>query len=142
GTSTARSCRARVRSSARSPTRSSTSSPTRTPAPSATGAARGSTEPRGTRLAGALPFPGVEQLLDVPPLLVAELEAGEEPAGLGDVVVLDRGLEMLAHRDRLPQLPPQPTEEAHLRRLHRITASQPVADARGGGARPRGRTER
>jgi hypothetical protein len=58
-------------------------------------------------------------LLHVPPLLVAELEAGEETASLGDVVVLDRGFEVLAHRDRLPQLPPQPAEEAHLCGFHR-----------------------
>ncbi|MBW8879769.1 MAG: pyridoxamine 5'-phosphate oxidase family protein [Acidobacteria bacterium] len=53
---------------------------------------------------GALPFPGVEQLLHVPSLLVAELEA--------------RGLEVLPGRDRLPQLAPQPAEEAYLRGFH------------------------
>jgi hypothetical protein len=47
-------------------------------------------------------------LLHVPPLLVAELEAGEQPPGLGHVVVLDGRLEVLAGRDRLPQLPSQP----------------------------------
>src|SRR2546423_9139855 len=70
------------------------------------------------RLLRALALPGVEQLLHVPPLLVAELEAGQETASLADVVVLDRGFEVLAHRDRLPQLSPQPAEEAHLRRFH------------------------
>ncbi len=53
------------------------------------------------RSPGALAFPGVEQLLHVPPLLVAELEAGEQAASLGHVVVLDRRLEVLAGRDRL-----------------------------------------
>jgi hypothetical protein len=28
---------------------------------------------------------------------------------------------MLAHRDRLPQLPPQPTEEAHLSGFHALS---------------------
>ena len=65
-----------------------------------------------------LPLPGVEQLLHVPPLLVAELEAREEASGLGHVVVLDRGLEVLPGRDRLPQLAPQPAEEAYLRGFH------------------------
>jgi hypothetical protein len=57
-------------------------------------------------------------LLHVPPLRVAELEAREEAPGLGHVVVLDRRLEVLADRDRLPQLPPQPAEEAHLSGFH------------------------
>jgi hypothetical protein len=65
-----------------------------------------------------LALPGVEQLLHVPPLLVAELEAGEKAPSLGDVVILDGGFEMLAYRNRLPQLPAQPTEKAHLRRFH------------------------
>jgi hypothetical protein len=65
-----------------------------------------------------LPLPGVQQLLHVPPLRVAELESRQEPSCLGDVVVLDGRLEVLAHRDRLAQLPPQPAEEAHLRGVH------------------------
>jgi len=72
----------------------------------------------GTPLLGALPLPGIEQLLHVPSLLVAELEAREEAPGLGHVVVLDRGLEVLPGRDRLPQLAPQPAEEAYLRGFH------------------------
>src|SRR5262249_46627128 len=70
------------------------------------------------RLSGALPLPGVEQLLHVPPLLGAELEAGEEAPSLRHVVVLDRRLEVLAGGDRLPQLAPQPAEEAYLRGFH------------------------
>ena len=86
---------------------------------------------------GALALPGVEQLLHVPPLLVAELEAGEEAPGLGDVVVLDRGLEMLAGRDRLPQLPSQPAEEAHLRGFHRYRSTRRAgAGVRAGAATP------
>ncbi len=69
-------------------------------------------------LLGLLALPGVEQLFHVPPLVVAELEAGEQAPGLGDVVVLDRRLEVLAGRDRLPQLAPQPAEKAHLRGFH------------------------
>ena len=100
---------------------------------------------------GALPLPGVEQLLHVPPLRVAELEAGEESSRLGDVVVLDRRLEVLPGGDRLPQLSPQPAQEAHLGRFHRVSLARSrrgsarpdegVA-ARGGDARQRARTAR
>jgi hypothetical protein len=113
-----------------------------------TGAARGSTSsspPSNKLLQGALAlaFPGVEQLLDVAPLVVGELEAGEQPPGLVDVVVLDRGLEVLARRNRLSQLPAQPAEKAHLRRFHALSlALAAVAVARAGGARPRARTGR
>src|SRR5205823_15100373 len=72
----------------------------------------------GTRLLCALALPAVAQLRHVPPLLVAELEAREEAPGLSHVVVLDRGLEVLPGRDRLPQLAPQPAEEAYLRGFH------------------------
>jgi hypothetical protein len=51
-------------------------------------------------------------------LLVGELEARDEPARLGGIVVLDRRFEMLAKRCRLAQLPPQPAEKAHLRGFH------------------------
>ena len=96
----------------------------------------------------ALPLPGVEQLLHVPPLVVAELEAGEQAPGLGYVVVLDRRLEVLAHRNRLPQLPAQPAEKAHLRGFHALSLpgglrDEPApADARGGAATPQPRTAR
>ena len=73
---------------------------------------------------GFLALPGVEKLLDVAPLRLAELEAGEQTARLGDVVVLHGRLEVLAGRDRLPQLPPQPAEEADLRRFHRPSLSR------------------
>src|SRR5262249_26090705 len=46
-----------------------------------------------------------------------------ETAGLRDVVVLDGRLEVLAGRDRLPQLTAQPAEEAHLRRFHRLSVA-------------------
>src|SRR5216684_6578187 len=60
------------------------------------------------------PVPRVEQLLDVAALLVREREACDEPARLGRVVVLHRGLEVLADRVRLPELATEPAEEAHL----------------------------
>jgi len=53
-------------------------------------------------------------LLDVPTLVGGEREAGDDPSGLRRVVVLDRGLEMLANLARLGELPSQPAEEAHL----------------------------
>lgn len=99
-------------------------------------------------LLSALALPGVEQLLHVSPLLVAELEAGEQAPDLGHVVVRDRSLEMLASRDRLPQLPAQPAEEAHLGGFHALSLpadlrDEPApADARGGAATPRPRTAR
>src|SRR5579862_1954855 len=77
-----------------------------------------SRRPCRRRLARVLALPGVEQLLDVAPLRVAELEAGEQPPRLGDVVVLDRRLEVLAGGNRLAQLPPQPAEKADLGRFH------------------------
>ncbi len=66
----------------------------------------------------ALPLPGVEELLHVSPLLLREGKARHEPACLTGIVVLDRCLEMLAHRRPLAELPPQPAEKAHLRRVH------------------------
>ncbi len=71
-----------------------------------------------------LPLPGVEQLLDVAALRVAELEPREKPPRLGDVVVLDRRLEMLARRDRLAQLAPQPAEKAHLCCFHGVSLAR------------------
>jgi hypothetical protein len=68
-------------------------------------------------------------LLDVPTLRVAELELVDEPSRLGRVVVLDSGLEVLALRRSLSELPTQPPEEADLSRFH--AASVPS----GGGAR-------
>src|SRR5262249_31476815 len=70
------------------------------------------------RAFGALPLPGVEQLLHVPPLFGTELEAGEQPPSLGHIVVFDRRLKVLAGRDRLPQRASQPAEEAYLRGFH------------------------
>jgi hypothetical protein len=49
-----------------------------------------------------------------------------EPARLGGIVVRDRGLQVLAQRRRLAQLPPQPAEEAHGRLVcHRRQANGP-----------------
>ena len=58
--------------------------------------------------------PGDQQLLDVPALIVRERHRVDEAPRLRRVVVLDRGLEVLAHRDRLRELAAQPAEEAHL----------------------------
>ena len=44
---------------------------------------------------------------------IRERNPGHETAGLGRVVSLDRGFEVLAERCRLTQLPPKPAEEAH-----------------------------
>ena len=68
----------------------------------------------------------------------------EQAPGLGDVVVLDGRLEVLAHRDRLPQLPAQPAEKAHLRGFHRFSLARwsAVPEIRARAARPRARTAR
>jgi MoxR-like ATPase len=42
-----------------------------------------------------------------------ERDQRDEPARLGGVVVRDRGLQVLAHRRRLPELPAEPAEQAH-----------------------------
>ncbi len=63
-------------------------------------------------------FPRLEQLLDVAPLRVRELEPLDEPARLRGVVVLDRGLEMLAERRRLAELAAEPASETHLCGFH------------------------
>jgi len=47
-------------------------------------------------------------------LRIGEVVATDDAACLGGIVVLDRSLEVLAQRIRLPQLPVQPAEEAHL----------------------------
>jgi hypothetical protein len=63
-------------------------------------------------------FPRREQLLDIPPLVVRELEVADQPAGLRRVVVLDGRLEVLAERVRLPELPAEPAKQADLRGFH------------------------
>ena len=63
---------------------------------------------------GASAFPRLEQLLDVAPLLIRELEPGDKASRFGGIVVLDRGLQVLAERRRLCELAAQPAEEAHL----------------------------
>jgi hypothetical protein len=57
-------------------------------------------------------------LPDVRALRVVERQLGDEAPGLGRVVVLDRGLEVLADRGRLPQLAPEPAEEGDVRCFH------------------------
>ena len=63
-------------------------------------------------------LPRLQELFDVSPLLVGELELRDEPPRLGRVVVLDRRLEMLAQGRRLAELASQPAEQAHLRGFH------------------------
>ena len=84
----------------------------------------------------------------MPALRVAEVVLAEEPPRLLRVVVRHCRLEVLALRRRLPQLPSQPAEEAHLRRFHPFSLpadlrDEPApADDRGGAARPQPRTAR
>jgi hypothetical protein len=63
---------------------------------------------------GASALPRREQLLDVAALLLGEIETGDEAPRLCWVVVLDRGLEMLAQRSGLRELASEPAEQAHL----------------------------
>src|SRR5262249_38594059 len=65
---------------------------------------------------GDLGFPCVEQAFDVTSLLVRERDVCEEAPHLGGIVVLDGGLESLAHRQRLCGLASQPAAQADLRR--------------------------
>ena len=46
-------------------------------------------------------FPRLDEALDVVALRVRELEGGKQAAGLGGIVVLDRGFEVLAQRRAL-----------------------------------------
>jgi hypothetical protein len=56
-------------------------------------------------------------------LIVRELESGDDAPCLTWVVVLDRGLQVLAEGIGLPQLAPKPATEADLRRaLYRLEA--------------------
>jgi hypothetical protein len=70
------------------------------------------------------PLPGVEQALDVAALRFRELAPVEQAPGLGRVVVRDGGLEPLAQRDWLAQLPPKPAAEPDLRGAIRRTAQR------------------
>ena len=49
-------------------------------------------------------------------LLLGEVEPRDEPPRLGHVAVLNGSLQVLAHRQRLAQLGPQPAEKAYLER--------------------------
>ena len=49
----------------------------------------------------------------MPALRVRERNQRDEPPGLGRVVVRHRGLEVLPHRGRLAELPPEPAQQAH-----------------------------
>ena len=49
-------------------------------------------------------------------LRFGKLIVSNDPARLSRVVVLDRRLEVLAHRVGLAKLAPQPAQQAHLRR--------------------------
>jgi hypothetical protein len=57
-------------------------------------------------------------LLDVATLRVVERELREQAPRLGGVVVLDRGLEVLADGRRLPQLAAQPAQERDMSGFH------------------------
>src|SRR3954453_5327393 len=75
-----------------------------------------------------LELPRVEQPLDVPPLVLGELEPLEAPPRLGGIVVRDGGLEVLARRVRLGELSSQPPEQADRRRTrrHRLILPRPI----------------
>src|SRR6185503_7219282 len=60
-------------------------------------------------------LPLVDQPLDVIPLGRGEVEDSDQTPRLSRVVVRDGGLEMLALRRRLAQLPAQPAAKAHRR---------------------------
>ena len=57
-------------------------------------------------------------MLDVTALSVVERELREQTARLRRVVVLDRGLQVLAHRRRLAELTPEPAEQRDVRSFH------------------------
>jgi hypothetical protein len=57
-------------------------------------------------------------LFDVAALRVGEFEPFDESARFRRIVVLDRGLEMLAKRRRLAKLATEPAEQADLSGLH------------------------
>jgi hypothetical protein len=52
------------------------------------------------------------------PLRVGEVHSREQAPGLDGIVVRDRGLEPLAQRRRLAQLPAEPPEEADTCLVH------------------------
>ena len=90
-------------------------------------------DPGRAAAASRAPLPLVEQPLDVAALGRRELELRDDPARLGGVVVLDRGLEPLAERLGLAQLPAQPAQQARrcaarLTGLSAQTASRLVDD--------------
>lgn len=59
------------------------------------------------------------------PLRVRERDVLEESPRLRRIVRSDGRLEVLTQRRRLPQLPPQPAEEAHRRLIgHGVTLSR------------------
>src|SRR5581483_1355680 len=70
------------------------------------------------RLSPRLPVPGVEELVHVAPLRLGEGRVDQQAPGLDGVVVRDRGLETLAAGQRLPQLTPEPAEQADPSRIH------------------------
>ena len=59
-------------------------------------------------------LPRIEEPLDVMPLRLGELALCDQSPRLGGVVVRDSRLEVLAERDRLAELAPQPAQEADL----------------------------
>ena len=56
-----------------------------------------------------------------------EVEAVEQAADLGRVVVRDRRLEVLAYGKRLCELPAQPAQEGHGRRVRHLDEATPSA---------------
>ena len=67
---------------------------------------------------GLLAAPAVEHVLHVLTLRDRERRPGKQAANLVRVVVHDRGFEMLATGQRLPQLPSQPAQQADTKLIH------------------------
>jgi hypothetical protein len=76
---------------------------------------------------GLLALPGVEHLVDVLALRPRERCVGEQAARFGRVVVLDRGLEVLAAGKRLAQLAPEPAKQADTDGIHAAFYTPPGA---------------
>src|SRR4249920_640642 len=65
--------------------------------------------------AGTPLLPAGDEAVHVSPLGRGKWDQHDEPAGLGRVVIGHGGLEVLALRDRLAELPMQPAQQAHRR---------------------------
>ena len=74
--------------------------------------------PRDLAARGLLALPGIEHVVDVLALRRRERRVGQQPPRLCRIVVRHRGLEVLARRKRLAQLPPEPAQQADAGLVH------------------------